>query len=453
MRPYAPRPYQTIALDFLRATPRSNLFMPMGMGKTSVVETLVDELQTQECTLVLAPLRVARGVWPAEAQEWEHLQHLSVATITGKPDERLAALKRRAHVHTVNYENVEWLLEQLPESRWPFTTVIADESLRLKSYRTRQGGKRAAALAKVAHRATRWHNLTGTPAANGLTDLWGPQWFIDAGAALGKSYSAFEARWFYREAHGGEHARLMPFAHSQAQIEAAMRPTTLSLKVKDWFDVADPICTEVRVELPPAARREYRRMARELYAQIKDRTITAVNAAAKSTKLLQLASGAIYQADGSWLDVHDEKIEALRSIVSEAGGAPVLVSYEYRHELARILKAFPGSRHLKTRKDEDDWNAGKVDMLVAHPDSAGHGLNLQHGGNILVYFGHTWKLEGHLQILERIGPVRQMQSGYDRPVFVYSIVADKTQDEAVMARNAGKVSMQDAFTESLKATI
>lgn len=453
MKTYTPRGYFDSTMQFLRATPRANLFAGMGLGKTAMVETLVAELQSQENTLVLAPLRVARKTWGDEAGEWAHLAHLKVAPITGAPHQRLAALKKSAHIHTINYENIEWLLDQLPEPSWPFTTVIADESTRLKSFRTRQGGRRAGALATVAHRAQRWINLTGTPTANGLTDLWGPQWFIDRGAALGASYSAFEARWFYREAHTGPHGRLLPFAHSQAQVEAAMRPTTMSIRACDWFDIADPIVTEVRVQLPPAARREYKRMARDLYAILNGSTINAVNAAAKSTKMLQLASGAIYREDSSWLPVHDEKIEALRSIIVEAAGAPVLVAYNYVHELERILGAFPNARKLKTKRDEDDWNAGKIPILVAHPDSAGHGLNLQHGGNILVYFGHTWKLEAYLQILERIGPVRQMQSGYDRPVFVYSIIADRTADEAVIARNSGKASVMDALMTSLRATM
>jgi len=447
------RPYQTIALDFLRATPRANLFAGMGLGKTLVVETLVNDLQGDDCTLVLAPLRVARKVWGDEAQAWEHLQHLTVATITGTSAQREAAIRQQAHIHTINYENVEWLLDRIPARHWPFKNVIGDESTRLKGFRLRQGGKRAAALATIAHRTERWINLTGTPSANGLIDLWGQQWFIDKGVALGRSYSAFETRWFYRDPHAGEHAPLIPHRHSQAEIEAAMRPTTMSIRAKDWFNIADPIHTEVRITLPHAAREEYRRMARHLFAQFKDGTVRAVNAAAKSTKLLQLASGAIYREDGSWIDVHDEKIDALRSIVGEAGGAPIVVSYQYRHELTRILAAFPRARQLKTKKDEDDWNAGKIEMLVAHPDSAGHGLNLQHGGNILVYFGHTWRLESHLQILERIGPVRQKQAGYDRPVFVYSIIGDKTADEAVILRNAGKASVMDALMESLKATV
>ena len=449
------RPYQEIALDFLRKTPRANLFAEMGLGKTLVVETLVNELQSEGCTLVLAPLRVARKVWSDEAVQWEQLKGLTVANITGSPEQRLAALKTRAHIHTMNYENAEWLLDQIPPARWPFKAVVADESTRLKSFRLRQGGKRAAALAQIAHRTDRWINMTGTPSSNGLLDLWGPQWFVDGGKALGQSFTAYVTRWFYKEARGGnaQFARLLPFAHTQGQIEAAMKPTTLSIRARDWFELDEPIRTEVRVTLPDAARREYRRMARELYAVLQGGKVTAVNAAAKSTKLLQLASGAIYKDDHSWVDVHNEKIEALHSIVNEASGAPVLVAYNYRHELERILKAFPKARQLKTKRDEDDWNAGKIEILVAHPDSAGHGLNLQHGGNILVYFGHTWKLEAYLQILERIGPVRQMQSGYKRPVFVYSIVADQTQDEAVLARNSGKASTMDALMESLKATI
>jgi SNF2 family DNA or RNA helicase len=446
------RQFQPIALDFLHRTPRANLFAQMGAGKTLIIETLVSELRSQENTLVLAPLRVARKTWSDEAAEWEHLTGLTVAPIIGDPVQRLAALKRRAHIHTINYENVEWLLEQIPASRWPFTTVIADESTRLKSFRLKQGGRRAGALATTADRTKRWINLTGTPSPNGLLDLWGQQWFVDRGAALGRSFSSFESRWFYKPPRGSEHTKPQPFAHTQAEIEAAMRPTTMSIRAADWFHVDEPVHVEVRVELPEAARREYRRMARDLLAFLGGDPIRAVNALTKSTKLLQLASGAIYREDGSWAPAHDEKIDALRSIVNEAAGAPVLVSYSYVHELERILKAFPEARRLKTKKDEDDWNAGKIPILVAHPDSAGHGLNLQHGGNILVYFGFTWKLEAHLQILERIGPLRQMQSGYKRPVFVYSIIADNTADEAVLARNAGKASVMDALMASLRAT-
>jgi SNF2 family DNA or RNA helicase len=446
------RPYQPIALDFLRRTPRANLHAFMGAGKTLIVETLVKELQTQECTLILGPLRVARKVWSDCAVEWEHLRGLKVATITGDRSERLAALATRAHVHTMNYENIEWLLSEVPAHRWPFSTVVADESTKLKGFRTRQGTKRAGALATIAQRARRWINLTGTPAPNGLQDLWGQQWFVDFGEALGTSFSAFQRRWFYKSPVGGQHAPIIPFQFSQVEIEARLRPTTIALRAEDWFDVDKPQHFEVRVELPAAARQKYKQMARTLLTEIENRVISAANAGVKSQKLLQLASGAVYDDTGVWRLAHDAKIEALESIVEEAAGAPILVAYNYVHEAERILLKFKQARMLKTKKDEDEWNRGKIPILVAHPASAGHGLNLQHGGHRLVYFGHTWNLEWYQQILERIGPVRQMQSGYDRPVMVYSIVADNTMDEAVIARNAGKASVMDALMQSLSST-
>ena len=447
------RPYQMLAIDRMERTPRLNLFAEMGLGKTRAVLTFIARQRFTKPVLVLAPLRVARKGWADEAAKWPELQHLRVATITGTPDDRRAALRTPAHVHTLNYENIEWVLDLMGD-RMPWAMVVADESTRLKGYRTRQGSKRASALGRIAHRVERWVNLTGTPASNGLIDLWGQQWFIDAGRALGSSFAAFEARWFYRPPHADRNARLEPFGHAQAEIEALMRPTTLAIQARDWFPVDEPMRSTVEVELPPKARQEYRRMARDLYAQINDGTVvSALTAAAKVTKLLQIASGAIYRDDKSFAWVHDEKIDALRSIVEEASGAPILVAFNYVHEMTRIKALFPQARVLKTRKDEDDWNAGRIPLLIAHPDSAGHGLNLQHGGNRLVYFGHTWKQESYAQILERIGPVRQKQSGYDRPVFVYSIVARNTQDEAVILRNAGKANLMDALMANLRANI
>lgn len=447
------REYQRLALQFLQSRPRANLFAGMGLGKTATCETLVQSLELDRPTLVLAPFRVARKTWADEIHEWEHLRHLKVATIIGDPQDRVAALCMRAHIHCINYENAEWLIEQIPADRWPFGMVIADESTRLKGFRLRQGGKRAGALATIAHRTPRWYNLTGTPASAGLHDLWGPQWFIDGGKALGASFSAFEQRWFYKPVRGSEHTRSLPFDHAQREIEQALKPTTMSIRAEDWFDVQKPLVTPVRVQLPAAVRREYKRMARDLLAFLQDgTTVRAAMAAVKSTKLLQLASGAVYREDGTWAHVHDEKIEALRSVIEECAGAPLLVAYAYRHELERILKAFPFARQIKSAKDEDAWNAGKIVVGVMHPESAGHGLNLQHGGHRLAYFGFQWKREPHLQILERIGPVRQMQSGYARLVYVYNIIAENTLDDAVLAVHAGSASMMDALMTNLRAT-
>lgn len=448
---------QDIALAFLRGAPRANLFMPMGFGKTAVAETLVAEMDFDRPVLALGPLRVARKAWTDEASEWPHLEDLKVVPVCGSPEQRAAALDTRAHIHTMNYENVEWLVERIPPERWPFGMVIADESTRLKGFRVAQGAARARALSTIAHRTERWLNMTGTPNAQGLTDLWGPQWFIDRGASLGKSYSAFENRWFYKEARakGSQYSKLLPFAQAFDEIMKALAPTSISFKTEEWFpDLAKPVVTPIWVEMPPDARRAYRQMARDLYTELGDGTrVTAFNAASKAQKLQQLATGAVYHGEGSartYAVVHDEKIEALKSIVSETGGEPLLVAYEFVHEKERVMKAFPQARLLKTKQDEEDFKAGRIPLLLAHPKSAGHGLSLQKGGRILVRYGYTRSGELHGQILERIGPMRQMQSGFHRSVLVYNIIArDTIEDRVILPEHDNRTVFMDALLEHL----
>lgn len=423
----------------------------MGLGKTSVALTWLSDYAPLPA-LVLAPLRVARSVWPAECRKWKHLHSLSIVPALGSPIERLAALDRRADVTTINYDNLPWLLDHF-DGHWPYRTVIADESTRLKSYRVTQGSVRARAIAKVAHkRVSHWVNLSGLAAPNGVRDLWGQQWFIDGGAALGRSFSAFEQRWFYSQPSRQGFTQSLPFAHAQAEIQALMKPTTLAIDAKDWFTLSEPIVTDVWVDLPAPAARKYREMERYLYTELERGVVNAANAGVKVGKLLQFANGAVYHEDHSWSHVHDEKIEALKSVIAEAAGAPVLVAYQYRSDLERLVAAFPKARVLD-RNDktiEQDWNSGGVDLMLAHPKSAGHGLNLQHGGNILVYFGQGWDLEDFEQILERIGPVRQMQAGLNRPVWVYHIKARGTQDVRAQAVRDGKMSVMDALTDAMK---
>ncbi|EMC2206769.1 DEAD/DEAH box helicase [Escherichia coli] len=458
--------------------------------------------------LVLAPLRVAANTWPDEAVKWGHLRNIEVQPIVGNakarstalansnasvftinydnlvwlveelgerwpfgiviPDEstrlksfrlrgggkRAAALANsNASVFTINYDNLVWLVEELGE-RWPFGIVIPDESTRLKSFRLRGGGKRAAALGKVAHKyVRRWINLTGTPAPNGLVDLWGQAWFVDQGQRLGRTYGAFTSRWFNSIQFPGQSwTKLEPFAHSQGEIQRALADVTLSLDAADWFDIKDPIHNVIRVDMPPKARQQYREMEKEMFLELNGEGIEAPNAAAKTLKCLQIASGAVYTDDtGSWSELHDTKLQALDSILTEAAGAPVLVAYHWKHDLERLLKAFPRGRHL----DQDpqtlrDWNSGKIPVLFAHPASAGHGLNMQDGGNILVFFSHWWDLEQYQQIIERIGPTRQIQAGHNRPVFIHHIIAADTMDEMVMERRNSKRTVQDILLNAMK---
>lgn len=366
----------------------------------------------------------------------------------------MAAIKNtNASVFTINYDNLIWLVEIFGE-HWPFGAIIADESTRLKSFRLRKGGKRAAALAKVAHKHVhRWVNLTGTPSPNGLIDLWGQAWFVDQGQRLGRTYSAFTSRWFNNiQFPGQQWSKLEPWPFAQEQMQDALRDVTISLDAADWFDIEEPIHNIIKLELPIKARKQYQEMEKEMFLELEHEGIEALNAAAKTVKCLQIASGAIYTDDSkNWVELHDAKIQALESIISESGGMPILVAYHWKHDLERLLKAFPKGKNLDADPQTlRDWNAGKIPILFAHPASAGHGLNLQDGGNILVFFSHWWDLEQYQQIIERIGPTRQIQAGYNRPVFIHHLIAAGTMDEVVMERRNSKREIQDLLLEAMK---
>ena len=434
----------------------------MGSGKTVSTLTAVDVrmLSGEDSpVLVVAPKRVAVTTWPEEAKKWKHLRHITVMPIIGDEDKRRQALRYDASVYTINFENLVWLIEYYG-ARWPFKHVVIDESTKLKSFRIRQGGVRAQALGKIAHtHISKIDLLTGTPATNGLIDLWGQLWFIDAGVRLGRSYEAFKQRWFRSPEYG--EGPLIPLPHAQTEIQERLRDVCLTIDMKDWFDLEEPIVNNIFIDLPPKARKVYRDMEKEMFVKLGERQVEAHNAASKTQKLLQLASGAIYLDPDvendfhpkakDWKEVHDVKILALEEIIEEAMGEPVLVAYHFKSDLSRLLKAFPQGRVLDSDpQTQKDWNAGKIPVLFAHPASAGHGLNLQYGGRTLVFFSHDWNLENRLQILERIGPVRQEQAGFKRSVFIHNIIARHTVDELVIERLGGKKSIMDCLLEAMK---
>lgn len=428
---------------------RSALWMPMGGGKTVTTLTALDNLSVVEDifpALVLAPLRVARSTWPDEVKKWPHLAHLRVSVITGTPKQRERALAAEADIYCTNYDNLVWLRKELGDE-WPFKTVVADEFTRLKSYRIRQGGSRARALGQVAHtHVSRFIGLTGTPAPNGVKDLWGQIWFLDQGERLGRTFSAFEQRWFRK---GYDGYSLVPYDHTQKEVEDKLRDICLTVQ---GLQVDEPITSPVYVDLPPMARKVYDEMEKELFTVLNDEGVEAANAAVRTQKCLQLANGALYiDDDGNWEAAHDAKLDALESIIEEANGAPVLVAYNFKHDLERLRGRFRQGRVLDADPDTiRQWNAGRISLLFAHPASAGHGLNLADGGNILAFYGVNWNLEEHMQIIERIGPMRQKQAGYDRPVFVYPILARDTVDDLVMERLTTKKSTQEVLLEALK---
>ncbi len=462
--PYTPREYQKIATRFILNTPRCNLWAVPGMGKTSTVYSVLDLLTMCGSNffpaLVIAPKKVCELTWPAEQKKWLDFKGLKVVSILGEADARDDALMSKGDVFLINYDNIQWLMDRLKRKKWPFRIVIADESTKLKSFRgswrvnehgTRwlqtsgPGGVRAKALAAIAEHVGRWINLTGTPATNGLKDLWGQNWFVDFGERLGDSYGDYMKRWFFENPY----SRVVEIRHPacEQEIYAKLADVSLALRTEDWFDVKEPLLFRREVELPPEARKLYDIMERDFFIQIGEKEINAVNAAVLSSKLLQIASGAVYGSEKSVSHIHDANIEALRSIVAELG-EPLLVAYWFKFEIPMLKKAFPEFRVFTGKAEEDLWNRGKISMMGVHPASAGHGTNLQVGGRAIAHFTHTWDLELKLQVNERIGPTRQIQAGFDRNVLQFEICARDTMDDVVLERQQKKLSILDALMQA-----
>ncbi len=450
MQPFTARPHQRLGIRFLREHQRCNLFATPGAGKTSMVYMLLEMLRMAGSTffpaLVIAPKAVCELTWPAEASKWTTFHDIRVAQILGDESLRMDGLMSMADVYLINYENIPWLVQQFAGKTWPFRIVIADESTKLKGYRSKQGTKRAKALASIAQQTGRWINLTGTPAPNGYQDLWGQQWFVDFGERLGTSYTDYMRRWFVENPYTKQVELRHP--DCKAEIDKLMADCTLSIRAEDWMDVDAPNYIEREVRLPPAAAALYRQMERDFWIEIQQlearHEVTAVNAAALSQKLLQLASGAVYNDGKTPTFVHEAKIDALRSIIDELQ-EPLLVAYWYKFEIPMLQKAFPDFRVFRGTQDEADWNAGKIKLMGVHPQSAGHGVNLQYGGRAMAHFTHTWNAELREQVEARIGPLRQKQAGLDRAVVHYDILSYGTLDRDVRERVGKKLDVQSAL--------
>lgn len=452
-RPFSPRPYQKMITDWILEHDRCAIYASMGVGKSVSTLNALDVIQMLDNRphLVIAPLRVATTTWPDEVRKWDHLAGKTVLPITGSEKERLRALRYDAEIYSVNFEQIPWLVEHYGE-RWPFSTIVVDESTKLKGFRLRQGTQRAKALGRVAH-STKVHRLielTGTPAPNGLEDLWGQAWFLDKGGRLGRTYDAFKQRWF-REKRNGYGTE--PLEYAQEQIQRALKDICLTIDAKDWFDLREPIVNNIYVDLPSKARTMYDQMEKEMFAELAaDRDISAVNKAVKTMRCLHMTSGfSFYGESKEWMDLHDAKISALEDIIEEASGAPVLVGYQWVPALARLQKAFPDGLVLSRTEDLRKAQQGRGRVWFGHPASMGHGVDgLQEHCNIMAYFDHWWNLEERDQILGRVGPTRQMQAGKDRAVFVHNLVARDTVDDLVIERTESKRSIQDILLDAMK---
>lgn len=432
----------------------------MGAGKTGGTLFPLEgvRLLEDDPVLLLGPKRVAvgstkdsPGVWAEEAKKWDNF-HEEVVPIKGTQTERFQAMSKRALFYAINYEQIPWLVKHWGRN-WPYRTIVADELTRLKSFRLLQGGQRTAALAKVAWmpHVNRFIGLTGTPAPNGVKDIWGWMWYLDKGQRLGRTYSAFTQRWFQRSWDG---FGIEPLPFAQEQIQDLIRDICITIDPTDYgLKLDDVIETDVVVDLPDKARDVYREMEKRMFIELEHDfgtpEIEAVSAAGRTNKCLQIANGFVYGEDRRPHDLHHAKLDALESIVEEANGMPVLVSYQFVEDLAAIKRAFPKAKGID-ETTEAEWNAGRVPMLVVHPASAGHGLNLQWGSNILVDYSSGWNLESDDQVIERIGPMRQYQAGLNRPVYRYRILAADTVDFMVKERRLSKRLVQSILLEAMK---
>ena len=445
---FVPYPYQEAAIRWVLDRPASGLFLGMGMGKTVVTLTAINELLFDRLeaarVLVIAPLRVARDTWAREAAKWDHLRRLRVSVVLGDARERLAALERPAEVYVINRENVPWLCETLFD--WPFDMVVIDE---LSSFKSVQA-KRFKALRKVRGRIRRIVGLTGTPAPNGLIDLWPQIYLLDRGERLGKTVGAYRARYFTPDRANGHIVysyRLLPGADEA--IQARIADVCMSLRKEDYLSLPGQLYETVEITPPPALLKQYRQFERDriMEAMDGDGEIVALNAAALTGKLLQFANGAIYDDNGNSHRIHNLKLDALEDLIEAANGEPVLVFYAFKHDRDRIMRRV-SCRELVTSEDIDAWNRKEIPVAIAHPASVGHGLNLQEGGHIIIWFGLTWSLELYQQANERLN-----RPGQTHVCRIYHLVLKGTHDERVLAALERKDTSQRALIDALRGTL
>ncbi|WP_406711298.1 DEAD/DEAH box helicase [Trueperella pyogenes] len=445
---YTPHNYQHRAISHILTHHNTVLLLGMGLGKTSITLTALAALHnTGQAgkTLIIAPKRVATHTWPAELTKWDHLASLSSVVLTGSPAKRQALLEDPAPLHIINRENVPWLVQTLGKN-WPYDTVVIDE---LSSFKN-ASSKRNRALMKVRGRITRMIGLTGTPTSTGLLDLFGQYKVIDP-TIFGTRITEYRDKYFQPTTYVyGRPVGWEPRQGAPEAIYEAIKPITVSMTAADYIDLPPAIHVTHKTVMPQKARSTYDALKHDLVTNIDAETIDATSAATLAGKLLQLSSGAIYTDPNSheWVEVHDIKLDALEDIVEAANGQPLLVAYWFQHDAARIRERFPQARVLDTGKDFRDWNAGRVKIGLIHPASAGHGLNLQAGGHLIVWYTLTWSLELYQQLNARLH-----RQGQTRPVTITHLVCEDTIDARVLASLTRKAATQSALVDAVRAEL
>jgi SNF2 family DNA or RNA helicase len=448
---FQPHNYQRYAIEKIIELSACGLFLDMGMGKTVSTLTAIQELMHDYFevtkTLIIAPLRVARMTWSSEIEKWDHLQDLKLSKVLGSERDRLRALEADADIYIINRENTEWLVNHFGRA-WPFDMVVIDELSSFKSNKSR----RFKALRKVRPLIKRIVGLTGTPAPNGLIDLWPQIYLLDRGERLGKTITGYRQEYFdpgQKNWQTGVVYNYLLKEGSEKAIYEKISDICISMKAEDYLEVPELKEIPIEVELDPKDYKKYKQLEADLLLPLSEiEDIEALTAATLSNKLLQMANGAVYDEKRKVHLIHDEKLKALEEIIEAANGKPVVVYYNYKHDLERIKEWFKNVRTLETDADIADWNHGKIPILALHPASAGHGLNLQHGGNIIVWFGLNWSLELYQQANARLH-----RQGQTSKVTAYLLVTKDTIDEDVVAALRSKNCTQDNLLNALKARI
>lgn len=446
---YKPYYYQKHAEEFLIGHKEAGLFLDMGMGKSVItltaIEKLIYDYMEISKVLVIAPLRPAAETWPGELKKWDHLKDLTWSLVIGSAAERKAALEKEADIYIINRENVVWLVDLFRQD-WPFDMVVIDELSSFKSYKA----QRFKALKKVRPYIDRIVGLTGTPASNGLLDLWPEVYLLDRGAALGKTISGYRDRYFRPDKRNGPVIySWKPLPGSEEEIYKKIDPFCMSLKSEDWLDLPETLYIRHAVSLSDEGMALYRQMERDYILPFKDGDIDAANAAVLTGKLAQIAGGACYDENGDVKEIHRSKLEALADLVEEANGQPVIIYYNYRHELARIRELIPGAVDIKETGTIERWNRGELPVMLAHPASAGHGLNLQTGGHIIIWYSLPTSLELYQQANRRLS-----RPGQKYPVLIHHLLAKRTYDYRIIDQILSeKNEKQGALLAALKAHI
>ena len=449
---YKPHEYQQLATDRVIQDPAVGLFLRPGLGKTSITLTAINALRYFYWqigkVLVIAPKKVAEATWIKEAAKWEHLKHLRFSSVLGSARQRIRALNTPADVYILSRDNTQWLVDYYQQA-WPFDMLICDESTSFKNH----NAKRFKALKLIRRFCKKVVLLTGTPSSKGLIDLWAQVYLLDEGQRLGKTITQYRERYFTPNTHGGHFTTFTPKSDAETAVLAAISDICISMKAEDYLTLPECVENEIPVVLDDKAKREYDKFERDLLLEIKDETVTAAGAAVLTGKLLQYCNGAIYSNDKQPLPVHDCKLDAYVELLEQLNGEPCMTFYSFRHDLDRIFERLKKTK-LRVRvysgaQDEEDWNAGKIDVLLAHPASCAYGLNLQAGGRHVVWFGLNWSFE-----LNDQGKCRLWRQGsaYDK-VFVHYLVAQDCMDESVMEAIRDRADTHETVMNALKARI